>query len=330
MKGYEFIKGVENIVDPIDVGTIHFIQSYTDVVPKSIQTKMIEGGSKLNPYMGFVVEPYSLFLGYEIKDVELAKELLPDRFKLVKSKIFADEEAKYYSIFGCFNVHTSAFWGTRMEFYIIAEDKETGLLSWVIIDYSTNTVSFDNKNGLIGGNTKKCILTTTYDGKLLVDIQNSLDDKKLVVNANVLSGQLKPLDSRMWIEGNLSVCYGRELSKNRPNPFSTVFNTQEVEMALEIPVDNVEIDTNNWYSNLIESKPSKVACFQFAQHYLSDSPGHSSRLMNKEELERAIDKCDFDNIPKYSSRVFKKLFKVGQVVSIILIIVLTILLIIKW
>ncbi len=98
--------------------------------------------------MGFVVEPYSSFLCYEIADIDKAKSLLPDGFKLIKTKVFENDEPKYYCIFGCFRAHTSAFWGARTEFYIIAEDQKTGLLSWIIVDYDTDTISYDKKMAL--------------------------------------------------------------------------------------------------------------------------------------------------------------------------------------
>lgn len=59
--------------------------------------------------MSFVVEPYSLFLCYEIIDIKRAESLLPDNFELVKTKIFDTDKPKYYCIFGCIRAHTSAF-----------------------------------------------------------------------------------------------------------------------------------------------------------------------------------------------------------------------------
>ena len=118
-----FSKGAERLVDPISVGSLHFIQQFNQLLPKPFQKLIVKASSKKTPYMGFVVEPYSLFLCYEIADLEKATALLPDGFELIKTKIFAQDEPKYYCIFGCFRAHTSAFWGMRAEFYIIAENK---------------------------------------------------------------------------------------------------------------------------------------------------------------------------------------------------------------
>jgi hypothetical protein len=145
MNKKDFIKGVEKLVDPIDVGTLHFMQSINNFIPKKIQKRMVASSGKITPYMGFVVEPYSHFLFYELKDLEKAKDLLPEGFNLRKTRIFDDDTLKYYGILGCFKAHTSGFWGMRVEFYIIAEDESTGLLSWIIVDYDTNTITYDPK-----------------------------------------------------------------------------------------------------------------------------------------------------------------------------------------
>ena len=47
-----------------------------------------------------------------------------------------------------FRIHTSVFWGARVEFYLVAENTKTGLLSWVMMDYISDTISYDEKHGL--------------------------------------------------------------------------------------------------------------------------------------------------------------------------------------
>lgn len=53
-----FAKEVERLVDPINVGTLHFIQGFNRLLPKAIQDKLVKSSSKNTPFMGFVVEPY--------------------------------------------------------------------------------------------------------------------------------------------------------------------------------------------------------------------------------------------------------------------------------
>lgn len=328
MTNYQFIKDVEGMIDPMDVGTIHFMQSYTKVIPKRVQYQMIKSGSKKNPYMGFVVEPYSFFLCYEIVDVEAAKALLPKGFTLIKTHIFDQDEAKYYAIFGCFNVHTSAFWGSRMEFYVIAQDDATGLLTWVIIDYDTNTVSFDEKNGLSSSTTKQCILTTSYSGEVIIDIQGKDKHRNLILEADIKKGTNRTLDQRLWLEGNLSITYGSSLA-DESKPFSVIFLSQEVDSALDISNADVRIRENGWFSDMLEKTPTQCLCFPYAQHFMSDSPGFSSEIMNREALENKVETTDFASYPKYSSKSLKKSFQVGQVVSMSLIVILVILLLLK-
>ena len=75
MNKVDFIKGVERLINPIEVGTLHFMQFFNNLLPKSIQKKLVNLSSKKSSYMGFVVEPYSTFLCYEIKDIEVANKI---------------------------------------------------------------------------------------------------------------------------------------------------------------------------------------------------------------------------------------------------------------
>lgn len=326
MNDFNFEKNIEKMIKPIDVGTIHFIQSYSKLMSPKLQYKLMSKGAKKNPYMGFVVEPYSFFLCYTLKDLEWAKRLIPDDYKLIKTKIFENDEPNYYCIFGSFNVHSSAFWGTRMEFYIIAENTKTGLLSWLIIDYDTNTVSFDKMNGLSGGNTNTCVLTTNYDGEIVVDIRNDKKRRNLVLSGKINRGKEEKLHQRLWLEGNLSVGYGKEISGNRAETFGMIFSHKEVERANRILNKDINIQENTWYDGLFDKEPKNIVCFPFAQHYLSDSPGYFSNIMNKQQLSDAVTNIDFDTIPSYSSSAIKKSFKIGQIISVLIIIVLLILL----
>ena len=328
MKKIDFAKGVEKLVNPISVGTLHFMQSFNNLLPKSIQQLFVKNSAKKTPYMGFVVEPYSSFLCYEIADIEQAKSLLPDGFKLIKTKIFVDDEPKYYCIFGCVRAHTSAFWGVRIEFYIIAEDEKTGLLSWIIIDYDTNTIGYDKKYGLRSPNSDNSIITINHRGKLFVDILNK-NNRKLVYDLNVESGKMANLDQRLWLEGNLSIGYGRDLSENTGDIFSLKFEPCEVEKALRIPNKCLNLEINNWYPGLFKKQPSQVVCFPYAQHFLSDSPGHSSQIKNEQELIKAEQSVDFENINVFSTKFFKSMLLTSLIVSTLITATLIILLILK-
>lgn len=325
---YTFAKEVEKLVDPISVGTIHFIQQLYKILPKQIQRKIMKSSSQQTPNMGFVVEPYASFLCYEIKDLDKAKKLLPDSFRLIKTRIFDDDEPKYYCILSSFNVHTSAFWGSRSEFYVIAEDTRTNLLSWIIIDYDSNTISYDSKRGLASPNSKS-VITTNHRGELYVDIANIDNDRKCSYNYNVEDSKMKKLDQRLWLEGNLSVGHGRDLSDANNSVFSLKFEPCEVEKALSIDPNNVHNLKNTWYADVIKSKPSVVACFPYAQHFISDSPGYSSNIKNENELIASVKSIDFSKIKVFSTKSITIMFAIGTVFSFILTITLLVLLVIK-
>lgn len=316
MNKNNFAKNIEKLIDPITVGSIHFIQPFNQLLPKAIQKKLMESSSKKTPYMGFVVEPYSFFLCYEIIDPEKAKSLLPIGFELIKTKIFTHDEPKYYAIFGCIKAHTSAFWGVRNEFYIIAEDKKTGLLSWIIVDYDTGTISYDDKHGLRPPNAHQAVVTIDYDGTLFVDIQNNDHNRKLIFSANIENGKMNELDQRLWLEGNLSIGHGPNLSDNGPKIFSLKFDPKDVSRALKIPAEDLNIEANSWYPGLFKNTPDQIVCFPYAQHFLSDSPGQASNLKNREELIKAKEAIDFEKIEVFSTKSFKTMILLGTILSI--------------
>lgn len=110
-----FAKGTERLVDPVTVGSIHFLQQFVGLVPRGVQRSLLTRSSEASPYMGFVVEPYAFFLFYEVADQQRAAALLPEGFRLCKASVFEGDRPAVYAVFGFFRVHTSAFWGARAE-----------------------------------------------------------------------------------------------------------------------------------------------------------------------------------------------------------------------
>jgi len=325
----DFTKGVEKLVNPITVGSLHFMQTFNRLLPKRVQKLLVTSSSKKIPFMGFVVEPYSFFLCYEIVDVKQAVSLLPDGFSLIKTSIFNDDEPKYYGILSCFRSHTSAFWGTRAELYVIAEDKKTGLLSWIIVDYDTDTIRYDSQQGLRGPTCSNAVLTVDYRGTLFADIRRDDEGREIIFSASVTGGVQTPLNQRLWLEGNLSVGYGRVLSENNADIFSLKFEPGEVEQGLRIPHADFALESNTWYPGLFKESPSQLVCFPYAQHFVSDSPGSSSNIMNEAELVKAVQDVDFDNTPVYSTKSFRTMFLVSGAISLVITITLVVLLIVK-
>lgn len=314
MANKDFVMGVERLVNPIDVGTIHFIQQFNGMLPKGVQKKMVESSGKKTPYMGFVVEPYSYFLCYEIQDLKGATALLPDGYRLIKTQVFEEDEPRYYGIFGCFNAHTSGFWGMRVEFYIIAEDEATGLLSWIIVDYDTNTITYDPKHGLSDPNASGSHITIDYNGTIYADVENN-SGRKLIFHSKTKHGATRKLDKRLWVEGNLSIAYGRSKIESDPGKFSLTFDPDEFQEAIQIDLDDLTIETNNWFPNLLNEAPTMALCFPYAQHFLSDSPGHNSEIMNEQGLVDKVRRMDFSNIQVFSTAPFKRMMVMGGMIS---------------
>lgn len=328
MNKENFTKGVERLINPIDVGTIHFIQSFNNYIPKKFQKKMVNSSGNKTPYMGFVVEPYSFFLFYEIIDIEHAKTFLPEGFRIAKTKVFEGDEPKHYGIFGCFNAHTSGFWGSRVEFYIIAENTSTGLLSWIIVDYDTNTITYDPKNGFSDPSAVGSVITIDYKGEVFVDMVNK-KGRKLIFNSNINTGKMKPLDQKLWIEGNLSIAYGKNKIEDEAGLFSLIFDPKEFEKALCIPRDSLSVHANDWFPGLFKDEPTKIVCFPYAQHFLSDSPGHSTDIKSQWDLIKVFKEIDFDKINVFSTNSFKTMFLVGAVISILINTILLLMVILK-
>jgi hypothetical protein len=53
--------------------------------------KLLFRALKNKPYIGFVIEPYTLFLSFKLSNIEIAKSLLPDRYELAKTRLIADD-----------------------------------------------------------------------------------------------------------------------------------------------------------------------------------------------------------------------------------------------
>ncbi len=325
----KFIKGVEGLINPIDVGSLHFIQGFNKLLPKPIQEKLVKSSGEKTPYMGFVVEPYATFLCYEIADIEWAKRLLPEGFELIKTKVFDEDEPKYTCIFGCFTAHTSAFWGSRIEFYIIAENTKTHLLSWIIVDYDSNTISYDKRDGLRDPNVSKGVVTTSCEGVVYVDMEKKDGSRSLVFDCDFESGKRGSLDQRLWLEGNLSIGYGSEFDLSDASIFSLKFNPCEVRSGVNIPLESVNVESNSWYLGLFNDIPYRVLSFPYAQHFVSDSPRSASNLKNEEELVKAVEGMDFDSIEVFSTKSFKTMFLVGGIISFLITAILVVLLIVK-
>jgi len=326
-----FIRNVENLIDPKEVSHLYFFQSFKRLLPTSLFKKLLVRTSRKTPYMGFVIEPYSLFLFFKLKDIEKAKSLLPERYELKKSRIFADEEPQHYLGMGVFNTRASTFWGSRLEVYLIAEDKETGLVSWIFIDILSNTIIASPSVGVADRNSKNAIYTTSSKGDILLDFKEDTTDRHIILKGNITNGRMRNLDQPLWVMGNSSIGHSKKYSDSKnDDTLAVIFDPAEVEKALDIPIEDVHLKFNNLFPGLAETDLIKVLCFPFAQHYIADSPGCRTYLNNTNDMIETYNKiADMKEMKTFSTKGLKRMLLMGFILFLVIFISLFILLIIN-
>lgn len=294
----KFIKKIESLVKPKDVQTIAFFSDFVKLMPKKIQRKWSESGNKDIPYLAFVVEPYSFFLAYKITDIAAAQEMLPEGYELVEASFLKNGEKFPMVIASVFAARTSAFAGVRAEFYIVARNKETGLVSWIITEYDTNTNSHDPAQGFGGHTADPAVLTLDDRNELIVDVRKNIKKKKrnknpdngreFVLTANLKNGETRDLDHSLWIEGNLSVDYGGEL-KSESKPFPLIFDPEMLRKGTQIPIQDVEVSANSYLSGIIDPlKPVDAVVFPFTQHFIVKQDAKMGEIKSENDLESYI------------------------------------------
>ncbi len=282
-----FTKRTEMLITPKAVGNLYQRAEMLSRLPLRVQKWIVGRAARQDEHIGFVVEPYSFFLAYEITNEAAARAQLPPDYELVPTAMFEGTEPRFAAIIAAFNVHTSVFWGSRVEFYLIAENTRTGLLSWVICDYESNTISYDPGRGFSASSTSHSVVTTTHSGDLVVDVKSGSGDHHLAATANLDRASMRPLEQRLWLEGNLSVDYGGRLLDPESVPFGLVFDPGEVQRALEIPLEAVSVERNTYVEGLLASAPFEACTFPFAQHYQTTSFPAASPIRDRQGLEQA-------------------------------------------
>lgn len=282
----KFIKGVESLIDPKEVNDLLFYQKLKRLLPPFLLKKMLFRASRKTPYIGFVIEPYSLFLFFRLKDIEKAKSMLPARYELVKTKLFSDDEPEYYIGTGNLGTRASTFWGTRQEWYLIARDRESGLMSFIFIDILSNTLIALPSKGVADPNCEKAVFTTNSKGEVFLDIQEKKTGRKFILTGSIKNGKLRDLDQSLWVMGNTSIAHSIKIGKGDDKPFAVIFDPAEVKEALDIPPEKIRIKENNMFPDLAEKEVSRVVCFPYAQHYIADSPGCYTAVNDPDDLIR--------------------------------------------
>lgn len=326
----KFIRNVESLINPEEVSFLYFLQKIKGILPRSLFKKLLIRATKKAPYMGFVIEPYCLFLFFKLKNIEKAKSLLSERYELKKTRIFADEEPEHYLGMGVFNTRASTFWGSRLESYLIAEDKETGHKSWIFIDILSNTIIALPTEGIANPNSKNAIYTTSSKGDLLLDFKEDTTDRQIILTGNITNGKMRNLDQPLWVIGNTSIGHRKKFSDKNDDPFAVIFDPAEVEKALDIPIEDIHLKFNTLFPDLAEPELCKVLCFPFAQHYIADSPGRRTYIKDISDMIENYNKiADMEEIKTFSTRSIRIQLLTGFSLFIVIFISLFILLIIN-
>ena len=164
-------------------------------------------------------------------------------------------------------------------------------------------------------------MTTTPHGEVLVQMERDDASRKLIAHADTTAGVMTRLDERLWLEGNLSVDYGEAASDGTADFFSLQFNPDEVERALEIPVQSAVVEVNSWYPGLFESTPNKVVCFPYAQHFVTASfhGAASDAILDKQALIAEVEKLgDLSGFTGFSAKPIKRQLVIGMSLSALL------------
>lgn len=303
MNVLDYAKGVERLVDPMMVGQSHYMQTKLRKLPVWAQRKIVTSATKKADKMPFVVEPYCTFLFYEIPDPTKIQKFMPDGFVPAKSAIFDGDAEKYYGIISMFRIHTSVFWGARAEYYLVAENTKTGLLSWVMMDYISDTISYDEKHGLKSPDCEHAVMTTTCEGDFVCEMKDLTGKHKVECIANLMHAKMRPLNQRLWIEGNTSIAYGRLAGEPDGDLFSLTFFPEEMKQALDIPMQDVKhYDAATATTGKFGAILDKVISFPFAQHMLSDAPGQQTYYGSEAALRKAVEAVNFRKIKTLASR----------------------------
>jgi len=323
----KFIKGVESLINPMEVSNLLFFQRLKGLLPPQIMKRMLYRASKNTPYIGFVIDPYSLFLFFRLSNIEYAKSLLPDRYELAKTRLFTDDEPDYYMGIGNLNTRASTFWGTRQEAYLIATDKNTGLLSFIFIDILSNTIIALPTRGITDPNCKKAVFTTSSKGEVFLDIQEDRTNRKLLLTGSIKRGKMRRLDQSLWLMGNTSVGHSKKYASGDNNPFAVIFDPAEVFEALDIPPEDIHISENTLFPGLAHPEISSVICFPFAQHYIADSPGCYTTLKDRNDLVSKYNEiANYEVFKTFSARTIVKQLFIGIAVSILIAVLLILIL----
>jgi hypothetical protein len=122
-------------------------------------------------------------------------------------------------------------------------------------------------------------------------VASAKSDHILKLIANLKNSVLSSLDQRLWVEGNLSVDYGGKLQQCT-KPFSPVFDPNEMTQALKIPLNDISLCTNTFGDDTLHPVPFEVACFPYAQHFVTTTVHTATSMRTAEDLEKTVNEIN--------------------------------------
>lgn len=311
-----FIRNVEGMIEPSDVSDLICISSLKKLFPPSLFKKILFKTSKKFPQIGFVIDPYCLFLFFKIRDTEQAQSMLPDRYKLMKARIFADEEPDYYFGMGIFNTRASTFWGSRLEVYLIAKDTTSDITSWIFLDILSNTIIAHPAKGITDPNTTRAMYTTNSKGEIFLDFLKQKTGIGINLKGKITGGKMRPLEQDLWIMGNASVAFSKNYVRESGDPFAVIFDPAEVKQALDIPVQDISILSNTLVPDWADTTLVKAVCFPYSQHYIADSPGRRTFVKNPDDMVIKYNGfAEKKNMKTFSAKSVKIQLFLGMILS---------------
>lgn len=288
-----FLRRSEGMISPPGVARMYQASEFLAGLPLWIQKKMVARGSRKNPYMGFVVEPWSLFLSFPV-DPEEVGPWIPRGYRLRDTSFFAQDVPGPRAILGCFAVRTSVFQGVRFELYLIGEHPGSGLPTWLIGGYGSDTVNYEPGTGFRRPNLERCLHTTNFKGQILSFMESTDHRTGLDITASLDHTRRRSLDPSLWVDGNLSVDYSGDLGDGSTEPFGLVFDPREMDSALEIPVEDLDIRGLRFGFLADHHRPVAACTFPWAQHFVTTTFPSGHGLRTRQDLEAEVERLAGD------------------------------------
>ena len=232
------------------------------------------------------------------------------------TRVFAGDEGDYYSGMSFFNTRASTFQGSRLEAYLVARNRETGTTSWIFMDILSNTLIAHPKWGISGPNCTRPVCTTNPKGDILIDFKQDGTDRRIAFTGSLAGAPTRALEQDLWIMGNSSIAHSRAYQSKSDEPFAVVFDPLEVESALEVEPAAFAISHNSLLPSWVAPEVVKTTCFPWAQHYVADSPGRSTRVKDPVDMVtkfKAI--AAMKGLKTFSARSIKVQFFAGIVLN---------------